>query len=144
MPRPATPALTVDAVITDPQRGVVLICRRHPPSAGAWALPGGFVDVGEACEDACRRETREETGLEVAISGLLGVWSCPDRDPRGHTVSVVYLCRVTGGTLAGADDAAEAAWFAHLGGVSLAFDHAEILASAGFLPGGQAPRGSRP
>jgi 8-oxo-dGTP diphosphatase len=133
MPRPATPALTVDAVVTDPRHGVVLIRRRNPPFAGCWALPGGFVDVGEACEDACRREVREETGLEVAISGLLGVWSRADRDPRGHTVSAVYLCRVVRGSVAGADDAAEAAWFADLGGVSLAFDHAEILASVGFL-----------
>ena len=133
MPRPASPALTVDAVITDPLRGVVLIRRRNPPFAGRWALPGGFVDVGEACEDACRREAREETGLEVAVSGLLGVWSRPDRDPRGHTASAVYLCRVVGGGLSGGDDAAEAVWFADLGGVSLAFDHAEVLASAGFL-----------
>jgi 8-oxo-dGTP diphosphatase len=134
MPRPATPALTVDAVITDPALGVVLIRRRNEPHAGTWALPGGFVDVGESCADACRREAVEETGLEVATAALLGVYSRPDRDPRGHTASAAYLCRVRGGVLRGGDDAAEAAWFGDLTGVQLAFDHAEILADAGFLP----------
>jgi 8-oxo-dGTP diphosphatase len=132
MPRPATPALAVDALIADPCRGVVLIRRRNPPFAGGWALPGGFVDVGERCEDACRREAREETGLDVEIVSLVGVFSAPDRDPRGHTVSPVYLCRVVGGTLLGGDDAAEARWFADLRGVPLAFDHAAVLAAAGF------------
>jgi 8-oxo-dGTP diphosphatase len=134
MPTPVTPALTVDAVITDPSRGVLLIRRRNAPFAGSWALPGGFVDVGEACEAACRREAREETSLEVSIAGMVGVYSRPDRDPRGHTVSAVYLCRVERGTLRGGDDAAEAAWFTDLSGVALAFDHAEVLADAGFLP----------
>ncbi len=64
---------------------------------------------------------------------LLGVYSDPARDPRGHTVSVVYLCRVAGGRLAGGDDAAEARWFADLAGVELAFDHARVLADAGFV-----------
>ena len=133
MPVPVTPVLTVDAVITDPERGVVLVRRRNLPFAGYWALPGGFVELGEACEEACRREVREETSLEVEVTGLLGVRSQPDRDPRGHTVSVVYLCRAASGTLSGGDDAAEAAWFADLRGVSLAFDHADVLAAVGFM-----------
>jgi len=134
MPAPVTPALTVDAVISDPNRGVVLIRRRNPPFQGHWALPGGFVEVAETCEAACRREAREETGLEVEVVALLGVYSDPGRDPRGHTVSPVFLCRATGGTLAGADDAADARWFADLTGMRLAFDHARVLADAGFLP----------
>ncbi len=134
MPRPETPALTVDAVIVDAVRGVVLIRRRNPPFQGAWALPGGFVDVGESCPEACRREAAEETSLDVEVVGLVGVYSAPDRDPRFHTVSVVYLCRRIGGRLAGADDAAEARWFADLRGVDLAFDHAAILADAGLAP----------
>jgi 8-oxo-dGTP diphosphatase len=140
MPQPKTPLLTVDAVIADPSLGVVLIRRRNDPFAGSWALPGGFVDVGEECEAACRREVREETGLVVAIVRLLGVRSRPGRDPRGHTVSVVYLCRVTGGVLRGGDDAADAAWFTDLSRAALAFDHAEVLAEAGFLPHLPIPR----
>jgi len=133
VPAPATPRLAVDAVISDPNRGVVLIRRRNPPFEGHWALPGGFVEIGETCEAACRREAREETGLDITVVALLGVYSDPGRDPRGHTVSPVFLCRVTGGTLAGADDAVEARWFTDLAGVRLAFDHARVLADAGFL-----------
>ncbi len=135
MPRPETPALTVDAVIFDPARGIVLIRRRNPPFEGHWALPGGFVDVGESCPDACVRESAEETSLEVEVVELVGVYSDPARDPRFHTVSAVYLCRRLGGRLAGADDAAEARWFPDLRGVELAFDHARILADAGFATG---------
>jgi 8-oxo-dGTP diphosphatase len=134
MPFPPGPALTVDAVITDPARGVILIRRRNAPFAGSWALPGGFVDIGETCEAACRREALEETGLDVEVVACSGVFSAPDRDPRGHTASAVYLCRVVGGELASGDDAAEAGWFADLAGVPLAFDHAAILAAAGYLP----------
>ena len=133
MPAPVLPRLTVDAVIVDASRGVVLIRRGHPPFAGSWALPGGFVETGETCEAACAREAREETGLEVESVELIGVYSTPGRDPRGHTVSVVYLCRAVGGLLAGGDDAADARWFADLVGVELAFDHAEVLSDAGLV-----------
>jgi 8-oxo-dGTP diphosphatase len=133
VPATSTPALTVDALIVDAGRGVVLIRRRHEPFADSWALPGGFVEAGESCEEACRREAREETGLDVAVIALLGVFSKPGRDPRGPTASVVYLCRPTGGTLAGGDDAADARWFSDLEGVRLAFDHERILGEAGFL-----------
>lgn len=134
MPLPTTPALTADAVILDPEKGVVLIRRGHPPFAGCWALPGGFVEVGEACAHACVREVFEETGLEVEPVALLGVYSTPARDPRGHTVSTVYLCRVLGGRLSGGDDASEARWFDNLTGITLAFDHATVLADACLLP----------
>jgi 8-oxo-dGTP diphosphatase len=134
MPVPECPSLTVDAIIADPALGVVLIRRRHQPFAGNWALPGGFVELGETCEAACRREVAEETGLVVELVARMGVYSRADRDPRGHTVSAVYLCRVTGGAIAGGDDAVEAAWVGDLRPLVLAFDHAEILADAGFLP----------
>jgi len=134
MPVPVTPVLTSDAVIVDPSLGVVLIRRGRPPYQGRWALPGGFVEVGESCAEACVREALEETGLEVEVVTLLGVYSAPDRDPRGHTVSAVYLCRVTGGDLVGGDDASDARWFPDLSGLELAFDHAVVLADACILP----------
>lgn len=83
------PAPTVDVVIYCPVRGVVLVQRKNPPPG--WALPGGFIDYGEAAETAAVREAREETGLDVRLVGLLGVYSHPQRDPRGHTLSVVYV-----------------------------------------------------
>ncbi len=126
---PRTPLLTVDGVVVvDGQ--VLLVRRRNPPFAGQYALPGGFVDVGERVEVAVVREVREETGLETTIERLLGVYSAPDRDPRGHTASVAYLLRRVGGTLAGADDADEARFFPLAALPPLAFDHADILADA--------------
>src|SRR5579885_1600020 len=104
---PRGPALTVDGVVVE-NGAVLLIRRRHPPFAGHYALPGGFVDYGETVEAAVVREVREETGLDTAIDCLLGVYSDLHRDPRGHTVSVTYLLRRLGGTLAGADDADDA------------------------------------
>lgn len=123
------PALTVDLVI--PEEGkIVLIRRKNEPFKGKCALPGGFVDYGERVEDAAVREAREETSLDVELIGLLGVYSAPDRDPRGHTVSVVYIARRTGGELRGADDAAEARFVAPPDAADLAFDHDVILKDA--------------
>ena len=124
---PNTPLLTVDTIIElngieDP--GVVLVRRRHAPLG--WALPGGFVEVGESCPAAAVREAREETGLDVRPTGLLGVYSDPGRDPRGHTASVVYVARAEGEP-SGGDDAAEARWFSLSTLPSLAFDHGKIL-----------------
>jgi 8-oxo-dGTP diphosphatase len=124
-----TPKLTVDAVIVDSGR-VVLIRRVNPPFKDCWALPGGFVEVGETVEAACVREAREETSLDVEIVRLIGVFSDPKRDPRGHTASAAYICRVGGGLLKGADDAKEARWFALEKLPKLAFDHALIMESA--------------
>jgi 8-oxo-dGTP diphosphatase len=137
MNKPVTPLLTVDAVITDALRGVVLVRRGRPPFEGRWALPGGFVEPGETCESACAREALEETGLEVRVTALLGVYSTPGRDPRGPTVSAVYLCVPTGGEIRGGDDAALAAWLDDLSNLSLAFDHDAILSDAGFVTAGR-------
>ncbi|MEA1925045.1 MAG: NUDIX hydrolase [Candidatus Altiarchaeota archaeon] len=120
------PNLTVDAVIVEDNR-MVLVRRRNPPFKGMWALPGGFVDYGEKVEDAVEREAKEETGLVVEHGKLLGVYSKPDRDPRGHTVSVVFACRPVSGKLEASSDAVEAGWF-HLDELpELAFDHAEVI-----------------
>lgn len=124
---PHTPKLVVDGVIVDGER-VVLIERKNPPFRGSWALPGGFVDVGETVEEATVREMREETSLDVEVGALLGVYSDPARDPRGHSVSVVHVCHVLGGELRGADDASDAQWFSFDELPELAFDHATIIA----------------
>ncbi|MBN1772214.1 MAG: NUDIX hydrolase [Deltaproteobacteria bacterium] len=119
------PAPTVDVVI-EVGDGIVLIRRCNPPPG--WALPGGFVDYGEPLWAAAVREAREETGLEVELTALLHVYSRPDRDPRKHTVSTVFVGRARGEPR-GLDDAAEARVFAPDAlPAPLAFDHAEILA----------------
>jgi 8-oxo-dGTP diphosphatase len=128
VPRPVTPLLTVDVVIElvdRPGRPIVLIERRHPPPG--CALPGGFVDVGETVEAAAVREAREETGLDVRLKRLLGVYSDPARDPRGHTVSVVFVGEAGGEPRAG-DDAARVRIVDPADPPALAFDHARIIA----------------
>ncbi len=123
------PRLTVDGVIVRGSK-LLLIRRGNPPFKNTWALPGGFVDYGETVETAVRREAQEETGLETSIRRLVGVYSDPDRDPRGHTVSVVFLLDVESGSPQGGDDAAEAKWFALDNLPELAFDHAKIINDA--------------
>ena len=124
----STPALTVDCVVFDPDGRVLLVRRGHEPFKGDYALPGGFVDIGETVEDGCRRELREETGLNVGDLRLVGVYSDPSRDPRGHTVSVVFLAELTTAQdpVAG-DDAASAEWVENWRAETLAFDHAQVL-----------------
>lgn len=121
-----TPKLTVDGIILKNNR-ILLIKRRNPPFKGKWAFPGGFVEYGEKTEDAVIREVLEETGLETKIKDLIGVYSDPNRDPRGHTVSVVYLLDVCAGFLNGADDAYEAKFFDLDKLPELAFDHEIIV-----------------
>jgi len=128
MALPKSPHLTVDLVIEledRPGRPIVLIERGHPPPG--YALPGGFVEIGETVEEAARREAREETGLEVRLGQLLGVYSDPGRDPRGHTVSLVYVASARGDPVAG-DDAAGVLLADPAAPPPLAFDHARILA----------------
>ena len=128
---PATPALTVDCVVFDPTGRVLLIRRRHEPFKGGYALPGGFVEIGETVEEACRRELHEETGVSARDLRLVGVYSDPSRDPRGHTVSVAFLAQLVAPAEAVAgDDAAAAEWVADWRQQRLAFDHAQVLADA--------------
>ncbi|MBN2111299.1 MAG: NUDIX hydrolase [Methanosarcinaceae archaeon] len=122
---PDTPKLTVDAVIL--LNGmIVLVQRKNPPFQGKFALPGGFVDIGETVEEAVEREVLEETGLSIEIVKLLGVYSEPLRDPRGHTVSVVFLCVGRGDLKAGSD--AKSVYLCDLSSIpEMAFDHNRIL-----------------
>ena len=131
MARPETPLLATDCVIRDDDGRIVLIRRKNEPFKGLYALPGGFVDIGETVEAACRREVLEETGLSVGGLKLVGVYSDPRRDPRGHTVSVVFttFLPATANPRAGSD-ATAALWVADWSGLDLAFDHAEIVADA--------------
>ena len=126
MSPPRTPLLTVDAIV--PRRGRVLLVRRgRPPFEGSWALPGGFVEVGETVEAAVVRELAEETGLRGKVTRLVGVYSDPGRDPRGHTITVVFEVSSPTGSPRGADDAREAAFHGPRL-PPLAFDHSRILA----------------
>ncbi|MBN1280671.1 MAG: NUDIX hydrolase [Candidatus Thermoplasmatota archaeon] len=127
--RPRTPALTVDGILLRGQ-SVLLVQRKHPPFQGAWALPGGFVEYGETTEKALVREMLEETSLHVSIRSLVGVYSDPQRDPRGHTVTVAYLVRRVSGSLEAGDDASTVKFFKRQQLPVLAFDHARILKDA--------------
>lgn len=128
MNRPKTPELTVDIIIEmvdQPNRPIVLIQRKYEPLGRA--LPGGFVEVGETVETAARREACEETGLDISLKALLGVYSDPARDPRGHSVAVAYVAEASGNP-AGQDDAAAAeVWQVDELPDNLVFDHNQIL-----------------
>lgn len=124
MSDPRNPYPTVDVLI-ETEGGLVFIERANAPAG--WALPGGFIDYGERPEDAAVREAKEETGLDVELLSLLGVYGAPDRDPRQHNVSIVYVGRASGRP-SGGDDAAKAEIFAPDAPPSpLCFDHARIL-----------------
>ncbi len=123
--RPRHPLLSVDIIIEVAGRGIVLIRRKNPPYG--WALPGGFVDYGESLEEAAVREAKEETSLEVRLIRQFHTYSDPGRDPRGHTVSTVFIARAEGAPRA-ADDAAGVDIFTkETLPKELAFDHAKIL-----------------
>jgi len=126
--KPVTPLLTVDALIIFEGK-LVLIRRRNPPFKDCLALPGGFVEVGETVEAAVVREAKEETGLDIEIIKLLGVYSDPLRDPRGHTVSICYLAKGRGKLKAGSD-AKDIGLFGLNEIPELAFDHNNIIENA--------------
>lgn len=132
-PKPAMSGDTVVVRDTDSGPEVLLIRRGREPFAGAWALPGGFIEPFERPEDAARRELAEETGLVLTqLFALVGVYGERGRDPRGWTVSAAYAVRVDGDTppVLGGDDAEEARWFRVDALPDLAFDHDTIVADA--------------
>lgn len=117
------PVPTVDVII-ETGGGIVLIRRNNPPPG--WALPGGFVEYGESLESAALRESFEETGLRVRLVEQFHTYSNPNRDPRRHTISTVFIATAHG-VPRGGDDAAEAAVFTGDNLPTLAFDHQEII-----------------
>lgn len=125
------PSITVDIIIPTSD-GIVLVKRAHDPYKGKWALPGGFVRYGEMVEDAAVREAEEETSLKVKLRKIVGVYSDPSRDPRGHVVSVCFLAARINGRLLAKGDAADARIFKDIPWGELAFDHSRILRDAGF------------
>mgnify|MGYP001385344519 CR=1 FL=1 len=122
--------LTVDAVIVKDKK-VLLIKRRTYPFQGTWVIPGGYVHFDETLEEACAREAKEETGLEVKIKGIIGAYSKLDRDPRGRQVTVAYLCSASG-TPRGNEESSELEFFSkkEIESLEIGFDHSEILECA--------------
>lgn len=129
-------ALTVDCVVLGHKRGeehVLLVRRARPPFEGAWALPGGFLDVDETLEQAALRELREETGVIAARAIQLRAFDAIGRDPRERVISIAHLVlveEIAAHPPEAADDANEAGWFPIDGVPALAFDHAEMIALA--------------
>lgn len=121
--------LTVDAII--PYRGgIILIKRKKEPFKDFYALPGGIVEYGERVENALVREVKEETGLDVEIYKLVGVYSDPKRDPRGHYVSICFIALPKGGILTAGDDAKDVGVFKLENLPKLAFDHEKMIKDA--------------
>ena len=121
---PGNPIPTIDLII-EYNKGIILINRKNPPEG--WALPGGFVDYGESLEAAAVREAREETGLEVELLRQFHAYSDPKRDPRHHTITIVFIAKAKGKAIAG-DDAKELGLFnKDTLPDRLAFDHRDII-----------------
>lgn len=123
------PSLTTDVFIFDDEANFILIKRKNDPYKGYWALPGGFVEYNESVENAAVREALEETSIDVELLDLVGVYSEPGRDPRGHTVTVAYTARGDMSKMNACDDAAEIGIFTpeNIEDIELAFDHAKII-----------------
>jgi len=122
------PIPTVDAIIQK-SSFLLLIKRQNDPYKDTFALPGGFVDEGETVEEALIREVFEETSLEIHPIEILGVYSTPTRDPRGHMMTVVFITITYGGELSAGDDAKELHWIPldNINNIDLAFDHKLII-----------------
>ncbi|MCD6515240.1 MAG: NUDIX domain-containing protein [Candidatus Asgardarchaeia archaeon] len=125
------PRIAVDIFAINDNLEFVLISRKNEPFKNYWALPGGFIEYGETAEQAAIREMKEETGLDVQVIDLVGVYSDPKRDPRGHVISITFLAKIIGGTLKASTDAKIAKFF-KTPPEKLAFDHKKIIEDALF------------
>jgi 8-oxo-dGTP diphosphatase len=123
------PSITADGILLKDKQ-ILLVQRKNEPFKGKWALPGGFVEYGEKTEDTVAREVFEETGLKTKICGLAGVYSDPERDPRGHTITIAYVLEIIGGTLKASDDASDVKFFKVNKLPALSFDHETIINDA--------------
>ena len=120
------PSLMVDAIV-EKEGKVLLVKRKKDPFKDKWSFPGGKVDNNERVEDAVKREVREETSLDIELTDILGVYSDPNRDPRGHRVTTVFIANVEAGEPKEGSDAASVQWFPINDELELAFDHNKIL-----------------
>lgn len=123
------PSITADGILLKDNQ-ILLVQRKNEPFKGKWALPGGFVEYGEKTEDTVVREVFEETGLKTKIRELAGVYSDSKRDPRGHTITVVYILKRSGGKLKAGDDASDVKFFKVNKLPVLSFDHNVIIKEA--------------
>ena len=125
------PAVTADCIVITRNNEVLLIKRANEPYKGAWAFPGGFLNMDETTSECAIRELQEETGLEVEDVYQVGTYDSVDRDPRGRTITVAYVCVIDEAEeVKGADDAAKAQWWSLDSLPELAFDHEQILEDA--------------
>ena len=129
------PAVTTDCVVfgwDGARLNLLLIKRGHEPYENCWAFPGGFLNIDEDAPDGCRRELREETGIEVANDAIvqLGAYTKPDRDPRERVISIAFFTVINVADVQGGDDATQAQWFTVDSIPPLAFDHQQILNDA--------------
>jgi 8-oxo-dGTP diphosphatase len=130
---PETPKICVDVAVFDERSRLLLIERRNEPFKGEYALPGGFMDIGETAEAAARRELKEETGIKAGRLYLAGVYSDPGRDPRGHNISIAFASIIRATKPKAGDDAASAVWVKDWMQLDLAFDHGQIARDAALL-----------
>jgi len=124
-----TPSLTADIFIYDDDFKFILIKRKNEPYKDCWALPGGFIEYGESVEEGAIREAKEETSIDVELEYLVGVYSKPDRDPRGHTVTVAYTAKGNLDVKKADSDASDINIFSinELDKLNIAFDHEKII-----------------
>ena len=123
------PSVTADIFIFDENLNFILIKRKNNPFKDYWALPGGFVEYGESVETAAIREAKEETSIDVELVDLVNVYSKPDRDPRGHTVTVAYTARGDFSSKRADSDAKDIGIFSkdEIDEIDIAFDHRQII-----------------
>lgn len=123
------PSVTADIFIFDDDLNFILIKRKNDPYKDYWALPGGFVEYGESVETAAVREAKEESSIDVELKDLVNVYSKPDRDPRGHTITVAYTAKGDFNSRKADDDAKDIGIFSceNLGEINIAFDHEKII-----------------